>query len=127
MINKHTILGRVGKNPEVRTLENGTKTCSFTIATSESYKDRNSGEKKEITDWHNIILWRGLADIAEQYIKKGSLVYIEGKSQTRSYEDKDGVTRYTTEIVGREMKMVGGSNSSSTSQSSDAPSDDIPF
>ncbi|MCF6361730.1 MAG: single-stranded DNA-binding protein [Cyclobacteriaceae bacterium] len=106
-VNKVIILGRLGKDPEVRHLENGTPVASFSVATSESYKDRNSGEKVEKTEWHNIVLWRGLAEVAEKYLHKGDQVYIEGKLQTRSWE-KDGVTRYSTEIVGREMTMLGG-------------------
>ena len=105
-VNKVILLGRLGKDPEVRHLENGTPVTSFSIATSESYKDKNSGEKVEKTEWHNIVLWRGLAEVAEKYLHKGDQVYIEGKLQTRSWE-KDGVTRYSTEIVGREMTMLG--------------------
>lgn len=105
-VNKVILLGRLGKDPEVRHLENGTPVTSFSIATSESYKDRTSGEKVEKTEWHNVVLWRGLAEVAEKYLHKGDQVYIEGKLQTRSWE-KDGVTRYTTEIVGREMTMLG--------------------
>ena len=110
-VNKVILLGRLGKDPEVRHLENGTPVTSFSIATSESYKDKNSGEKVEKTEWHNIVLWRGLAEVAEKYLHKGDQVYIEGKLQTRSYE-KDGVTRYSTEIVGREMTMLGSKGQS---------------
>jgi len=108
-VNKVIILGRLGKDPEVRHLENGTPVASFSVATSESYKDKNSGEKVEKTEWHNIVLWRGLAEVAEKYLHKGDQVYIEGKLQTRTWE-KDGVTRYSTEIVGREMTMLGSKN-----------------
>ncbi len=104
-VNKVILIGNLGKDPEVRHLENGTPVTSFSIATSESYKDKNSGEKVEKTEWHNVVLWRGLAEVAEKYLHKGDKVYIEGKLQTRSWE-KDGVTRYTTEIVGREMTML---------------------
>ncbi len=104
-VNKVILVGRLGKDPEVRNLENGASVANFTIATSESYKDKTTGDKKEITEWHNIVLWRGLAEIASKYLHKGDMVYIEGKLRTRSWE-KEGVTRYTTEIVGDNMTML---------------------
>ncbi len=107
-VNKVILVGRLGKDPEVRHLESGTAVANFTMATTESYRDRNTGERKDITDWHNIVLWRGLADVAEKYLKKGNLIYVEGKLKTRSWEDKDGNTRYTTEVVGDNMTMLGG-------------------
>lgn len=113
-INKVILVGRLGKDPEIRHLENGVAVASFSLATSESYKDRTTGERKEQTEWHNIVLWRGLAEVAEKYVKKGDLIYVEGKLKTRSWE-KDGVTRYTTEIVGDNMTMLGGAGSGSTS------------
>lgn len=113
-VNKVILIGRLGKDPEVRNLDNGAVVANFSIATSESYKDRTTGEKKEITEWHNIVLWRGLAEIAQKYLRKGDMVYIEGKLRTRSWE-KEGVTRYTTEIVADNMNMLspkgGGSGS----------------
>jgi len=117
-VNKVILIGNLGKDPEVRHLENGTAVANFSMATSESYKDRSSGERKTITEWHNIVLWRGLAEIAEKYLKKGDQVYIEGKLKTRSWEDKDGNTRYTTEVVGDNMTMLG-SRGSSTEKDSD--------
>ena len=114
-VNKAIIVGRLGKDPEVRHLDNGVAVASFSLATSETYKDRNTGEKKETTDWHNIVLWRGLAEIAEKYLKKGDQVYVEGKLKTRSWE-KDGVTRYTTEIVGDSMNMLGSGGGGGSSQ-----------
>ncbi len=105
-VNKVILIGNLGKDPEVRHLDNGATVANFSIATSETYKDKN-GQKVEKTEWHNITLWRGLAEIAEKYLKKGDSVYIEGKLQTRSYE-KDGITRYTTDIVGDQMNMLGG-------------------
>jgi single-strand DNA-binding protein len=105
-VNKVILVGRLGKEPEVRNLDNGAAVANFTIATSESYKDRTTGEKKEVTEWHNIVVWRGLAEIAQKYLHKGDQVYIEGKLRTRSWE-KDGVTRYTTEIVADNMTMLG--------------------
>lgn len=105
-VNKVILVGRLGKDPEVRNLDNGAIVANFSIATSESYKDRTTGEKKESTEWHNIVLWRGLAEIAQKYVHKGDLVYIEGKLKTRSWE-KDGVTRYMTEVIADNMTMLG--------------------
>lgn len=110
-VNKVILVGRLGKDPEVRHLESGVAVASFSVATSETYKDRNSGERKEITEWHNVVLWRGLAEVAEKYLKKGDMVYIEGKLKTRQWE-KDNVTRYTTEVVGDNMTMLSPKGSS---------------
>src|SRR5690606_38902298 len=99
-----------------RNLDNGAVVANFSIATSESYKDRTTGEKKEITEWHNIVLWRGLAEIAQKYLHKGDMVYIEGKLRTRSWE-KEGVTRYTTEVVADNMTML---STRGTSQGGDS-------
>ena len=110
-VNKVILVGNLGKDPEVRHLENGTPVASFSIATSETYKDRTTGERKTNTEWHNIVLWRGLAEVAEKYLHKGDQVYIEGKLVTRSWE-KEGVTRYTTEIVGSTLTMLGSKPSS---------------
>ncbi|MCB0491587.1 MAG: single-stranded DNA-binding protein [Cyclobacteriaceae bacterium] len=142
-VNKVILVGRLGKDPEVRHLENGASVANFSMATSETYKDKTTGERKEITEWHNIVLWRGLADVASKYLHKGDMVYIEGKLRTRSWE-KDNVTRYTTEIVGDNMTMLsakssgGGSSDYSPSSATSAPggntdykpsdsSDDLPF
>lgn len=105
-VNKVILIGNLGKDPEVRKLENGTTVASFSIATSESYTDRTTNEKREITDWHNIVVWRGLAEVVEKYLRKGSKVYIEGKLKTRSWQDKEGVTKYTTEVIADEMTML---------------------
>ncbi len=105
-VNKVILIGNLGKDPEVRHLDNGATVANFSIATTESYKDRNTGQRVDQTEWHNIVLWRGLADVAEKYLKKGDSVFIEGKLRTRSWE-KDGVTRYTTEVVGDQMTMLG--------------------
>lgn len=104
-VNKVILVGRLGKEPEVRNV-NGAAVANFSIATSESYKDRQSGEKKEITEWHNIVVWRQLAEIVQRYVHKGDMIYIEGKLRTRSWE-KDGVTRYTTEVVADNLTMLG--------------------
>ena len=105
-LNKVMLIGNLGRNPEIRHLEDGAVKASFSIATSRSYTDR-SGEKITKTEWHNIVLWRGLATIAERYLQKGKQVYIEGEITTRSYEDKSGNTRYITEIVGDKMILLG--------------------
>jgi len=115
MINKVIIVGNLGKDPEVRHFEGGSSVASFSVATSESYMDKKTNEKVTNTEWHNISLWGGLAGVAEKYLKKGNQVYIEGSLRTRKWQDKDGNDRYTTEIVGRTMKMLGGRDSGSSS------------
>ncbi len=120
-VNKVILVGNLGKDPEVRHLESGVAVASFSLATSESYKDKNSGEKKTITEWHNVVLWRGLAEVAEKYLHKGDQVYIEGRLRTRSWEGDNG-TRYTTEIIGDNMTMLGSRrNADSEPQSYQAP------
>ena len=131
-VNKVILVGRLGKDPEVRNLENGATVANFTIATSETYKDKTTGDKKEITEWHNIVLWRGLAEIAARYLHKGDMVYVEGKLRTRSWE-KEGVTRYTTEIIGDNMTMLstkgssgmGGERTAAPAYSGNAGGDDL--
>jgi single-strand DNA-binding protein len=115
-VNKVIILGRLGKDPETKTFENGGKICTITMATSESYTDRE-GNKVEKTEWHNIIFTNKLAELAEKYLGKGKELYVEGKLRTRKYDDSNGVTRYVTEIVATNMNFIGGQNDSSTSQS----------
>ncbi|MCU0355999.1 MAG: single-stranded DNA-binding protein [Cyclobacteriaceae bacterium] len=112
-VNKVILVGRLGKDPEVRNLDSGVAVANFTLATSETYRDKTTGERKEITEWHNVVLWRGLAEIAQKFLHKGDMVYVEGKLRTRSWE-KEGVTRYTTEVVADNMTMLStkGSNSS---------------
>jgi single-strand DNA-binding protein len=128
-VNKVILVGRLGKDPEVRNLENGATVANFSMATSETYKDKTTGEKKEITDWHNIVLWRGLAEIAQKYLHKGDMIYVEGKLRTRSWE-KEGVTRYTTEIIGDNMTTLStrgsGSGGSSTNEGYSGASDSTP-
>jgi len=109
-VNKVILLGRLGKDPEVRNLENGNQVANFSIATSEYSKDK-SGNKKESTEWHNIVLWGKVAEIASKYLKKGNQVLVEGKIKTRSWE-KDGVTRYVTEIMGDNITLLGGKGDS---------------
>ncbi|MFC2611790.1 MAG: single-stranded DNA-binding protein [Eikenella corrodens] len=107
MLNKVILIGRLGRDPECRYLPNGDAVCNFSVATSENWKDQ-SGQKKERTEWHNITMYRKLAEIAAQYLKKGSQVYIEGRIQSRKYTGKDGIERTTYDIVCSEMKMLGG-------------------
>lgn len=118
-VNKVILIGNLGKDPEVRHLENGAVVANFPIATSETYKDKATGERRENTDWHNIVLWRGLAEVAGKYLKKGQKIYVEGKLKTRSWQDKDGSTRYTTEVVGDEMTML--SRADANAPQSNAP------
>jgi single-strand DNA-binding protein len=115
-VNKAILIGNVGKDPDVRFIENGTPKCTFSLATSEVYKNKN-GEKVTTTEWHNIVLWRGLAEIAEKYVKKGSQIYIEGRIRSRSYDDKDGNKRYITEIVGDVLQLLGRRSDDSPAQS----------
>ena len=105
-VNKVILVGNVGKDPDTRYLEGGTAVCSFPLATSESYRNRD-GERITTTEWHNVVLWRGLAEVAEKYVRKGSQLYIEGRIRTRSWDDRDGNKRYTTEVVGDNMQMLG--------------------
>lgn len=107
-VNKVILLGRLGKDPEVRYTQGGSAVTSFSIATSEAWKDKATGEKQERVEWHNIVMFSRLAEIAGQYLKKGSQVYIEGKLQTRKWADKNGIDRYTTEIIAHELQMLGG-------------------
>lgn len=105
-VNKVILVGNIGKDPEVRHLENGASVANFSLATSESYKDK-TGKRVDQTEWHNIVLWRGLADFAKQYLKKGMTIYIEGKLRTRSWEDKEGHKRSITEVVADTCTMIG--------------------
>jgi single-strand DNA-binding protein len=139
-VNKVILVGNVGKDPEVRYLDSGVAVATITLATSErSYTLSNGTQVPERTEWHNIVAWRGLAEIAEKYIRKGSQLYVEGKISTRKWE-KEGVTRYTTEIVAENIELLGRKQESSTSsESASAPqmpkapaapnegTDDLPF
>jgi single-strand DNA-binding protein len=105
-VNKVILVGNVGKDPEIRHLDTGVAVANFPLATSETYTAKN-GEKVTTTEWHNIVLWRGLAEVAEKYVTKGRQLYIEGRIRTRNYDDKDGNKRYITEIYGDTMQMLG--------------------
>jgi single-strand DNA-binding protein len=106
-VNKVILIGNLGRDPEVRYSPSGQAIANVTIATSESWKDKTSGEKQEKTEWHRVVFFGRLAEIAGEYLKKGSQVYVEGRLQTRKWQDKDGQDRYTTEIVANEMQMLG--------------------
>ena len=126
-VNKVILVGNLGKDPEVRYLDSGVAVANFSLATTESYKNKE-GERVNQTEWHNIVLWRGLAEIAEKYLKKGSSVYIEGKIKNRKWEDKDGNTRYNTEILADNMTMLGSKPSPNSEQSESSNDiDDLPF
>jgi len=140
-VNKVILVGHVGKDPEIKTVGNDTKMASFSLATSETYKKKD-GERVTNTEWHNITIWRGLANVVERFVKKGSQLYLEGKIENRSYDDKDGNKKYITQIKCHEMQMLdnkGGSNGESadnskpqtstgnTNQSEKPDSDDLPF
>lgn len=144
-VNKVILVGNLGKDPEVRYMPNGNAVANITLATSESWKDKQTGEQQEKTEWHRVVMFRRLGEIAGEYLKKGSQVYIEGRLQTRKWQDNAGNDRYTTEIVADEMQMLGSrgggsagfSTGAATSQSAPAPAaasapagdfdDDIPF
>lgn len=145
-INKVIIIGHLGRDPETRYMPNGEAVTNIAVATSEQWKDKTSGEQKQATEWHRVTFYRKLAEIAGQYLKKGSQIYIEGRLQTRKWQDKDGSDRYTTEIIADKMQMLGGRQEAQQDQpatqqrqaakSAPAPSrggsfsdmdDDIPF
>ncbi len=131
-VNKATILGNVGQDPDIRTLQNGGKIANLTVATSENWKDKTSGEKKERTQWHRIVIFNEhLVKIVESYVKKGSKIYIEGQIETRKWEDKDGVEKYSTEIVLRPFNgeiVLLDSRNSEQSDTPDGPDDgDAPW
>ena len=147
-INKVIIVGNVGGDPETRYMPSGSAVTNLTVATNETWKDKQTGEKKERTEWHRVAMFNRLAEIAAEYLRKGSQVYIEGKLRTRKWQDKDGQDRYTTEIIADEMQMLGGrggdfggggssprASSGSSQESGGAPphpgpddfDDDIPF
>jgi len=146
-VNKVILIGNLGKDPDIRYMANGQAVANVTIATSESWKDKNTGEQQEKTEWHRVVFFRRLAEIAGEYLKKGSRIYVEGKLQTRKWQDQNGQDRYTTEIIANEMQMLdsrsggasaGGSNNFSNASNNEpayepqmAPAgdfdDDIPF
>lgn len=137
-LNKAMIIGRLGKDPDLKYLQSGQAVAKFSVATDDSWTDKASGEKKSSTEWHNIVAWGKLAEICGEHLHKGSLVYVEGKIQTRSYEDQNGTKRYITEISISDLQMLDSKGAGSQSQeaghpatsSSDKPlitDDDVPF
>lgn len=134
-INKVIIVGYLGNDPEIRTMPNGEPVANISVATSEVWNDKNTGERREATEWHRIILFRRLAEIAGQYLRKGSLVYVEGKLKTRKWQDQNGQDRYTTEIQADSLTMLGGRGDKPQAQKPATPAepvvdnfdDDIPF
>lgn len=121
-VNKVILIGNLGRDPEVRYMPNGQAVANVTLATSEAWKDKNTGEQQERTEWHRVVFYRRLAEIAGEYLKKGSRVYVEGKLQTRKW-DKDGQTHYTTEIIANEMQMLDTRGAGASTNFSSAPSD----
>lgn len=113
-LNKVMLIGNLGRDPEIRHLESGVVNSTFTLATSERYRDRTTGETKEQTEWHNIVCWRQLAEFTENYLKKGTQVYVEGKLRSRSYNDQNGNTRYITEIVADTIQLLGRKSDNNT-------------
>ncbi len=141
-INKVILIGRLGRDPEIRYTPGGAAVANFTMATSEEWRDKETGEKQERTEWHRVVAWRRLGEICGEYLKKGSQVYIEGRLQTRDWEDRDGNKRYTTEIIAQNMQMldragsIGSGRDMSAASKEDGfpmeepisiPEDDIPF
>ncbi|MDH5190163.1 MAG: single-stranded DNA-binding protein [Gammaproteobacteria bacterium] len=120
-VNKVILVGNLGKDPEVRYMPSGGAVTNVTLATSEQWKDKQSGEKRENTEWHRIVFFGRLAEIAGEYLKKGSQIYVEGRLQTRKWQGQDGQDRYTTEIVANEMQMLGGRSGAGGSYSNDMP------
>lgn len=133
MLNKVILIGRLGRDPETRFMANGEAVCNFSVATSEKYTDKN-GQRQEATEWHNVTMYRKLAEIAGKYLTKGSQVYLEGKIQSRKYTDKNGVERTAYDIIANELKMLGGNAQTpaqkpqpAQAQAQDNISDDVPF
>lgn len=125
-LNKVQIIGRLGQDPEIRYTTSGSAVCNMSIATTENYKDA-AGNKKEATEWHRVVLYRGLAERAERILKKGAQVYVEGRIKTEKWQDKDGITRYSTKVEGTEMKALGKAPDAQPAQSgNDNPFDDLP-
>lgn len=138
-INRVILIGNLGRDPEVQNFENGVKKATFTLATTESFKGKD-GEKTSHTEWHNIVLWRGLADVADRFLKKGHTIYLEGRIRKREYEDKEGAKKFIYEILGDSMQMLGsprredqnggahqGEPAPADIPAINAPEDDLPF
>jgi len=134
-VNKVILVGRLGQDPEVRYMQNGDAVANISLATSEEWKDKNTGDKKSKTEWHRVVVYRRLGEIAGEYLKKGAMVYFEGKLQTRKWQDQNGNDKYTTEIIAHQMQMLGGNQQQQSAPADQgAPAgddggfdDDIPF
>jgi single-strand DNA-binding protein len=133
-LNKVQLIGNLGKDPETRYTPSGAAVTKLLIATTDSWKDKQTGERIEETEWHNVVLWNRLAEIAEKYLRKGRQVYIEGKKKTRKWQDKDGNDRYTVEIIGNDMQLLGGRGDDTPdngptyqSEQPETKGDDVPF
>ena len=118
-VNKVILIGNLGRDPDVRYMPNGDAVTNITLATTETWKDRGTGERREATEWHRVVFFRKLAEIAGQYLKKGSQIYVEGSLKTRKWQDKEGLERYTTEIVANEMRMLGSRQGQGSSDGGD--------
>jgi single-strand DNA-binding protein len=132
MLNKAQLIGRLGDDPVVRYLPDGTPTASITLATTRRWKDRESGERKEDTEWHRVVFFSGLAKVLIEYVKKGHQIYVEGRLKTRKWQDRDGVERYTTEIIVSEMHMLTGKSNGAGQTAASGPvgddyDDDVPY
>ncbi|MFW5757203.1 MAG: single-stranded DNA-binding protein [Bacteroidota bacterium] len=125
-VNKVILIGNLGKDPDIRNLESGSKVANFSLATTEFFKGKD-GNRTEQTEWHNISVWNQLADLSEKYLKKGDKIYLEGRIRTRSYDDKDGVKKYITEIIGNQMTFLGSPQRSNDNQNNSSVSKDEPL
>ncbi len=125
-VNKVILIGNLGKDPDTKYMPSGDCVCNFSLATTESWNDKTSGDKVEKTEWHNIVMFRRLAEVAGEYLRKGSQVYIEGKLQTRKWQDRDGHDRYTTEIRADQMQMLGGRGGSTGASASASAAPQLP-
>ena len=125
-VNKVTIIGNLGKDPELKFMPNGDAVCNFSVATTDTWKDK-AGEKQERTEWHNIVMYRKVAEIAGEYLKQGSSVYLEGRLQTRKWQTKEGQDRYTTEVVADSMQMLGKKSEGEQTNSKQATKKDVPI
>jgi single-strand DNA-binding protein len=129
-VNKVILIGNLGRDPELRYMPNGSAVCNFSIATTRSWKSKESGERQEETEWHRVVLFERLAEVAGEFLKKGRPVYIEGRLRTRKWTDKDGIEKFTTEIVGDQMQLLGSKpddGSNAVPEGSAPDDDDIPY
>lgn len=125
-VNKVILLGNLGKDPEIRYLEGGIAVAKISLATAENYKDKTTGDRRTITEWHKVVLWRELAEFTEKYVKKGSLVFIEGKIRSRQWQNKDGNTKYSTEIIADNIQLIGRKEDIPDNSIGQSPSKQVP-